>query len=109
MILLLFPPLSVPYNHSTRLTLPGLGICPPLMPPEALIATFRSLGATGGALLSAYQIPTSATPSPVPAVTRGVHDGTLQFLLDPLVSYPNHRIATTWRSKNKQVYEYDFD
>ncbi|PUU75240.1 hypothetical protein B9Z19DRAFT_1154483 [Tuber borchii] len=54
--------------------------------------------------LSAYQIQTGTPPSPVPAVTK--HDSTLQFLLDLLVSFPNHRIPTTWRRKNKQVYEY---
>ncbi|RPA97433.1 alpha/beta-hydrolase [Choiromyces venosus 120613-1] len=81
-----------------------------LVPPEDLIAAFRSLGAAGEALLSAYQIPTNTTPSfPVPAVTKRIHDGTLQFLSDLLFSFPNHRIATTWRSKNKEVYEYNYD
>ena len=81
----------------------------PLVPLENLIASFKSLGATGEALLSAYQIPTSTPPSPVPAITNRVYAGTLQFLSDLLVSFPNHRIATTWRRKNKQVYEYNFD
>ncbi|PUU73335.1 Alpha/Beta hydrolase protein [Tuber borchii] len=61
----------------------------PLVPPENMIAAFRSPGATGEALLSTYQIPTSTPPSPVPAVTKRVHDRTLQFLSDILVSFPN--------------------
>ncbi|KAG0130645.1 Alpha/Beta hydrolase protein [Tuber indicum] len=80
-----------------------------LLPPEDLIAAFRSLGATGDALLAAYQIPTTTPSFPVPAVTKRIHQGTLQFLSDVLVSLPSHRIATTWRSKNKEVYEYNYD
>ena len=67
----------------------------PLVPPESLIAAFKSLGPTGEALFLAYQILTRTSLYLVPAVTKRVHDGTLQFLSDLLVSFPNHRIATT--------------
>ena len=35
------------------------------------------------------------------AVTKHFHDGTLKFLSDLLVSFPNHRIEASWRAARK--------
>ncbi|PWW80865.1 alpha/beta-hydrolase [Tuber magnatum] len=60
-----------------------------LVPPEDLIAAFRSLGSL--------------------PVTKSIHDGTLQFLSDLLISFSSRHIATTRRSGNKEVCENNYD